>query len=110
MRFALFILVGLNIWNSLSITPFAVFIAYFTNWTLLITFACILIGIFLAEFEFLTHEKWPRLHASHHVLYSLMLFMNPIVVCVYWIFVHDEHLEELQVKYSHDPQLLEWKT
>ena len=110
MRFALFILVGLNVYNSLTITPFGVFIGYFTNWTLLITLSCILIGIFLAEFEFLTHEKWPNLHASHHILYSLMLFMNPIVVSVYWLLVHEEHLLEIATKYAHDVQLIEWKT
>ena len=71
------------------------FIGFFTNWTLLLQIASIMITIFAAMSPELFGEGGSMiLRATHHVLYSLCIVSNFVVVIVYWTVLHDFALKK----------------
>ena len=40
------------------------------------------------------------MHAFHHIMYTLMLSMNPVVILVYWPLVHQEHKKFIYERYE----------
>jgi hypothetical protein len=78
----------------------------FTNWTLMLTTATIVLSIWAGydTFDFgknslhrhsRTNEGFGRaikLQATLHLLYTLTIIMNFVVVCVYWSLLHREQM------------------
>ena len=46
------------------------------------------------------------MHALHHLMYTLMLFMNPVVVIMYWGLVHKDHIEERTTRFKGNDELI----
>ena len=78
----------------------------FTNWTLMLTTATLLLSIWAGydTFDFgknslhrhsRTNEGFGRaikLQATLHLLYTLTIIMNFVVVCIYWTLLHKEQM------------------
>jgi hypothetical protein len=52
-------------------------------------------------------RKAPNLHACHHLCYTLMMFMTPVIVIFYWVLVHKDHVEYIRHKYRFEPHKFE---
>ena len=65
-----------------------------TNWALLATLGTAFSGCYLV-FDDSHHFR-----ALFHIFYSLMIFINPIVILIYWPFERKNHLRNLQEEYS----------
>ena len=67
-----------------------------TNWGVFATLINAATGIVLGNNPSYSFKVAPNLHALYHLTYTLMLFLNPIIVCVYWGLIHEDHLEEIK--------------
>ena len=63
---------------------------FFTNWTLLLQIASIILTMFAARSPelFGKHSGSVCLKMTHHILYSICIFSNFVVVSVYWTALH----------------------
>ena len=78
---------------------------YFTNWAILSTYTTSFLGLIISRNLDNNLENAPNLHALHHLMYTLMLFMTPIVVIMYWGVVHEKYMEEIKAENS-DPSVI----
>ena len=107
-RVLAFLLVGVMM-NSARTGPISHLFTYFTNWAQWTTLLTACIGVAIAGNPDYSVKNSKSLYALHHLFYSLTMFMQPVVVIVYWGVVHEKHITEMTEKYSHQPQLLESK-
>ena len=80
---------------------------YFTNWSLMATTATCLLGTLISQNKDYTLKTAPNLFALHHLMYTLMLFMTPVVLLIYWGLVHEANIRDILSENT--PQLAEWK-
>ena len=80
-----------------------------TNWGVFATLFNAAIGLILGNDPSYSFDVAPNLHALYHLTYTLMLFLNPVIVSVYWGVIHEKHLLDMAVKFADDPWLLEAK-
>ena len=93
-RMSCFVILGI-IFNITRVGTFFDLITYITNWALLATFFTASLGMYLCMKPEMTPKSHPGLYAAHHGFYSLMLFLQPLVVIMYWGVVHDDHVIEI---------------
>ena len=80
-----------------------------TNWGVFATLINAVLGLILGNNPSYSFKHAPNLHAVYHLTYTLMLFLNPVIVSVYWGVIHKTHLKDMAVKFADDPKLLEAK-
>ena len=68
-----------------------------TNWALLATLGTAFSGCYLMLDD--SHHY----RALFHFFYTLMIFINPVVILIYWPFERQNHLKMLEEQYSKDP-------
>ena len=93
--------------NTLRAGPWENLFIMATCWCLWSVFFASLLGILLAHNPSWTMRKAPNVHACHHLCYTLMLFMTPIVVLIYWIFVHKDHVQYMRHKHKYNEEMFE---
>lgn len=71
---------------------------FLTNWALISTLVTAILGHTLGSNPAYTQSLAPNLHSLHHLFYTLMMFLNPIIVSVYWAVIHKEHVQELTLE------------
>lgn len=69
------------------------FLIPFTNWTLIITTIYILTSTF-ASFNKSIWQWSKAFQAFHHILYTLALMCNFVVMSVYWTILHKDQMRE----------------
>ena len=103
------IIVGSVIGHTLICNPAINLLVYFTNWALLATFFTALFGTIIAFNPTYNNRTAKGLAMCHHLMYTIMLFIGPCVVSVYWMVVHQEHLQEIYTKHYHNQWLYHFK-
>ena len=96
VRRFIFIALTYVIMRSCQIYPWTDMLTYFTNWGLLATYFTCISGTIISQNKGYTLKNAPNLHALHHLMYTLMLFMTPIVIVMYWGLVHKQALIEIR--------------
>ena len=76
--------------NSLRAGNFISLFIMLTNWTLWATLVTALLGLKLSNDPSLTFNSAPNMHALHHICYTIMIFLSPAVVTIYWGVVHEK--------------------
>ena len=82
--------------NALRIGPLSNLLVYFTNWSLIATLITCWLGYIIAGSRILKIDNAINMHALHHVMYTLSMFMNPVVFIMYWGVIHDKHIPEIK--------------
>ena len=95
--------------NALRLNPVSHLLIYFTNWSLLSTLITCWLGYIIAGSRLLRIDNAINMHALHHVMYTLSMFMNPVVFIMYWGVIHDKHIPEIKHKNQHNPQIMDLK-
>ena len=96
VRRFIFIALTYVIMRSCQIYPLTDMLTYFTNWALLVTYLTCISGTIISQNKCYTLKNAPNLHALHHLCYTLMLFMTPIVIVMYWGLVHKQALIDIR--------------
>ena len=78
---------------------------FLTNWALISTLVTAILGYTIGSNPAYTQSFAPNLHSFHHVFYTLMMFLNPIIVSVYWTIIHKEHMLDLTVDFKDEPEI-----
>ena len=86
--------------------PVVNLVRYFTNWSLLATYFTVIFGLIIGSNPSWDTNKAVNLHALHHLMYTLTMFMNPVVVLMYWGLIHQDHLNEIRTLYKGDDRLI----
>ena len=89
--------------NQVRADPFENIYKQATCWCLWATFFTALMGAILSGNPILTIRQAPHMHAFHHLCYTLMIFMTPAVIILYWTVIHDNHVKYIQQLYKDDP-------
>ena len=103
-----FFLVGI-LFNATRIGPLTNLVNFITNWGVFATLINAASGIILGNNPSYSFKVAPNLHALYHLTYTLMLFLNPIIVCVYWGLIHTDHMEEIAREHPGDKIMQEAK-
>ena len=96
----------LTLLNALRVGKLISLFVMLTNWTLWVTLFTSILGFKLSSDPSLTFEKAPNMHAAHHICYTIMIFLTPAVVLIYWNFIHEVHLKNIERDWGHLPELL----
>ena len=75
---------------------------FLTNWALMSTLLTAILGYTIGNNPNYTYSNKPILHSLHHLFYTLMMFLNPVIVSMYWAVVHKEHVQELKIETNGD--------
>lgn len=93
-------MIGYIMFKTVSYNTLAEFVQMLTNWVVAITFMSSFLEFIITNNPSLTFTSYPRLHAFQHLLYSFTLFLNPIIIIVYWGFIHKQHMVDLERDYQ----------
>ena len=98
-------------YNATRAGPVVNLVRYFTNWSLLATLFTVILSIIITadpESDITSNpsNKALHLHSLHHLMYTLTMFMNPVVVSMYWGLIHQDHLNEIRTLYKGDDRLI----
>ena len=88
VRWILLVILLSILYNATRAGPVVNLTRYFTNWSLLATTSTVLISIILSANPDWDTDKAINLHALHHLMYTLTMFMNPVVFLMYWSIIH----------------------
>ena len=88
--------------NSLRAGKWISLLTMLTNWTMWATLFTAYLGLKLSSDPSLTLENAPNMHHLHHIFYTIMIFLTPAVVIIYWSVIHEVHLKKIEKDWGYD--------